>query len=151
MKSFSDLTETEKRLYLHTHKFNECMKTLRFDEHIVDTRSFCHIDIAEKFFLNARDYINLLFKNVESNQEIAQSLRDEVMLTDEELNKITSFLIKDRYSTTEACLLTIEQRIDLGLELKKNYNASRKQIKRCLSLGSKSMEKIFPPNQQVLP
>lgn len=147
LKKFTDLRMKEKKELLHSHDFNEFYNRLRFDDNMVALTSFCHIHLAEQFYDSANDYMSCLMRNVESYSEIAQALKDEVVLTDLEMNKLVYIMVKKEYKVESVVCLTPKQKIAFAIDLKTRYNATRKQIKRLLDMDAKTLDELFPSAQ----
>lgn len=141
---FDDLTLSKKREYLHTRDFCENMCKLRFNGNLVEIDSFCRTDIAQSYFNNSRNYTIFLFKKVEMLTRIALEFKDEVVVTDNELSRIAFITAKEKYQIDKLYLLTAEQKIEVAIELKKKYNATKSQLRRLLNLTREMLEKIFP-------
>lgn len=149
LRGYDDLQEREKRKLLHTRILSDSFRKLKFDTNLVDIPSFCRIDLAEQFFTGADDYTSLTYKKVESFTEIALELKDEVSLTDKEMDDNARYMAKKLFNVEKIVNLDSEERLKVALALKKKYNASKKQIKRILKLDLKTLEKIFPSNKVI--
>lgn len=146
-KSIQDLSIREKRIILHTRIFHENSNKLRFCGDMADITSFCHIDLAEKMFNNARDYTNWFLTKVEKFSSIASTLADDIVITDDELNKVIFYLLKTQYKTDDVDTLCPNDKINLALDLRKKYNAKKNKLRRLLNLDNKILTQIFPEDQ----
>lgn len=143
-KEFEELRLHEKRQILRTRIFDSSYDKLTFRGNTVETRSFCDIELAEKVFANAHDYMYWICRKVESFKEIARSLKDEILYTDEELGTVIFAMIKKRYNVLSIHKLTAIQKTDIAIDLNRDYNAGIPQLRRILNLDTKTLKKLFP-------
>lgn len=144
---FKDLQLQEKRQILHTRNFDESLNNLRFYGDMVDVASFCDIQFAESMYDNAREYTQWMTTKVEKFSSIATTLADEVVITDDELNKILFTILKNQYKVEKVYSLTAEQKIQVALNLNKKYNTKKNKLRRLLNLDNKVLNQIFPEDQ----
>lgn len=145
LESFCDkpISILKKRELLHCREVG-AYDRLKFDKGIAIVTTFCNIPLAESIFANARDYYNSLYRNAESFGQIAQRLRDSIVMTDGELFRIAAKISNERYGGTKVNLLSPEQKIDIAKELHYKYKAGNQQLRRMLRLDLNYLNEIFP-------
>lgn len=110
----------------------------------VSPMSYCKIDTAESLFMNAHHYFSSITKNIESFKEIAIELGDDVFYTDNDLFRIAAQIGSSCYKTAEIAQLSKKAKIEMAIRLRKEYNASRKQLCRVLKLDTGTVDSLFP-------
>lgn len=151
VRRFTELRFNEKKALLHSHDFNEDYNKLCFEGDMVTIDSFCDIELAEQFYDNANDYMACITKHVEQYSEIAQTLGDRIILTDNEMNKLVYIMLRKEYNTEDVVCLTPKQKITFATDLKNKYNATKKQLKRLLNLDMNTLEELFPSSRTGSP
>ncbi len=141
--SLTDLGFNQARKITHSRNFEE-FKTLRFIGDTVFIPSFCNIELGERMFTDARSYFLALTRNAEGMSLIAERLKDNIFLTDEELYAVAVRFENEEFGCRKLVLLTPEQIIKVAKELHFKYNASNKQIRRILKLDSGILSELFP-------
>lgn len=144
---FLDMQLIIKRQLLHSKDFDERFNRLRFDVDLVDVTSFCRVDLAEKVYANAGDYISLLMKNVEKFKEFASLIDDKIFITDKEMDKIALLTAQEKYNVQTLIKLTTYQRNEHARFLKREYNATKSQLRRILRLPQNFLDELFPQKQ----
>ena len=117
---------------------------LTFVNDVVFIPSFCHIDIGEALFHDARTYFYSLTRNVEAFSEIASRLKDKVYMTQDELYSVAGDIAAREFNTRQLTLLPPEQKIWLAKELHFKYNATSQQLRRILNLDLAVLSQLFP-------
>lgn len=110
----------------------------------VSPASFCDLVFGKGVFRDAHHYFNLLSKNVEAYQELAQELGDYDFLTDAELIGKLMIMVKDAYKVSGLRELSKAQKIDLARTLHYDYRSSNGQIRRVLGLSQYEVDSLFP-------
>ena len=119
------------------------LSSLQFIGEIPFIPSFCHIELGQNMFHDARSYFCTLTKNVEVFSQIAANLKDTIFMTDEEMFAVAAMFAEEDYST-KLRLLTPDQKISLAKKLHYEYNASNNQLRRILNLKSELLGEMFP-------
>ncbi len=104
----------------------------------------CFIDAkqVEEIFGHPSKLMFLMAKKLETEVELKFGIANMVSVSDEELKTLTLALIKEEYKALSISQLTLEQRICLCLQMKRNFGASPKQIARILRLGVDVVTKV---------
>jgi hypothetical protein len=141
-KSVEDLGLTKGRKLTHCRDLRGLEK-LKFVGETVFIPSFCHVEIGESMFHDARSYFNLLTRNSEAFSLIAARLKDKVFLTDDEIYAVAVTYAEEKYNT-RLSLLSPECKIQLSKELHFKYNASNNQLRRILKIDIDVLNEMFP-------
>ena len=141
--NMTDIGFNQARRITHSRNFEE-FKTLKFIGDTVFIPSFCNIELGERMFTDARSYFLALTRNTEGMGLIAARLKDNIFLTDEELYAAAVRFADNKFECKGLRSLTPEQRIETAKEIHFKYNASNKQIRRILNLGSGLLSELFP-------
>ena len=104
----------------------------------------CFIDAkqVEEIFGHPSKLMFLMAKKLETEVELKFGIANMVSVSDEELKTLTLALIKEEYKALSISQLTLEQRICLCLQMKRNFGALPKQIARILRLGLDVVTKV---------
>ena len=111
------------------------------DSYIVDSDGIispaCYVatDIVEKLFPHPSYLMVALSKRVENEMEIKMGAAQRFSLSDAELKSMMGGLIKEEFGVCALSSLSVDDRLRLCLLLKKNFNASVKQISRILRIS----------------
>lgn len=127
------------------------LSQLRFVGDVVFIPSFCHVDIGEALFHDARSYFYSLTRNVEAFSEIAIRLKDKVFMTQDELYSVAGDLAAREFNTRQLAVLPPEHKIRLAKELHYKYNATNQQLRRILNLDLAILSQLFPSIQDFRP
>lgn len=100
----------------------------------VSPLSFCHVDIGENVFRDAKHYFYCVAKKVEAYSEIAKSLGEELFYTDDDLFNVARNISSKSFNISRPSMLGADQKIGLAKRLHYEYNASLKQIGRILKM-----------------
>ena len=127
------LTLRECRNITHSRKFDDIA-----DVYIVDgyasPMSFCDIKLGERLFRNARHHFHKISRHIESYDQIARTIGENVCYTDEDLFSAACSLSKKNYDVLYPSLLNSSQKMELAQTLHHNYNAGIKQLQRMLKV-----------------
>lgn len=95
---------------------------------------FCDIHSAEATFRDARQYFNLISRDVESYAEIAKITGESFFYTDNDLYQAAVNIAKSTYGERKLNLLPAAAKINIAKRLRYDYNAGEKQIRRLLKI-----------------
>lgn len=119
------------------------------DEYLIDERgmilpeSFIDVKIAESLFRHPSRLLFALAKRVEPEVELKFGVADRVLYTDAELKSLVNELVVRDFGVPALSSLTSQQKIKLCVLMKKNFNASVKQISRITRVGLEVLDKIL--------
>ena len=105
---------------------------------------FTEYERAMSFFEDARQFVLWTMKNVESQVAVAKRLGETIQLDDMELTQEIFRICRDRFKASGPKELSKESTVMLIKCLKYDYNASNRQIGRCLGISVKTVDGIFP-------
>lgn len=105
--------------------------------------SFCAITDAESLFRDARHYFIKVSRHIESYDEIARLIGEQVYYTDDDLFAIACTLSSKRYDCKIPSQLQKNEKIELAKHLNREYNAGVKQIQRMLKMDMSILTAIF--------
>ena len=89
--------------------------------------------------------INLqLSRKFEAYGEIAERLHESVFIADEEMYSAVTLLCVRYFSVKHPGQLSAKDRIEMARMMKKEYNASNRQIRSILKLDKDLVEQLFP-------
>lgn len=142
-RCFGDLTEREKRAFLHTRYVDYPDKYIIVDNYFSPV-NYCRLDIGEGVFRDARHYFHKLSKNVESYKDIAETLEDTVYYTDDELNDVLYRICRERFGGQRPALLARGEKLELARTLHFDYNADNAKIVRLIGLSKSVVDELFP-------
>jgi len=101
------------------------------------------------FFENARQYIQCVMKNVESQISIAQRLGEAFRLDDSEVWSVAMRLCRETYKTNQLRELSVSDKVELASTLKYNYKVDNAQLARCLGFSRVDIDQLFPLSSQL--
>lgn len=119
------------------------------DEYLIDERgmifpeTFVDATITERLFRHPSRLLFALAKKVEPEVELNFGVADRILYTDSELRSLVNELIVKEFGAPGLSSLTSQQKIRLCVLMRKNYNASVKQISRIARVGVDVLEKIL--------
>lgn len=105
--------------------------------------SFCAIDDAENLFLDARHYFTKVSRHIESYDEIAKMIGEQVYYTDDDLFAIACTLSSKKYDCRIPSQLQKDEKLELARHLNREYNAGVKQLQRMLKMDMSILTAIF--------
>lgn len=106
--------------------------------------SFVDYKRTMSFFENARQFLQCVMKNVESQVEIAKRLGEEVVLDDTELWGVARRICREQFKFERPRDLPAEEQVKLIRTIKFDYGASNQQIARCLGVQLAMVNQMFP-------
>jgi len=125
---------------------------LRFINGYLDPSCFVDYKLVELLFVNARQFVFSMFKNVESQAEVAQRLGEEFFLPDEEAYKVAWKYSKTTWAIDDLKKLGPIQKRELAKHMKLTYSSSNGQLVRITGLTEPEVNALFPlsakPDQQ---
>lgn len=142
-KRILECTIDEKRELFRKRDVEICAEWEIIDGY-VSPDCYCKIADAEKIYHNAHHYFSVITKGVESFKEIAAELGDDVFYTDNDLYRIVAGICMKEYNVKDPSMLGNNQKIQIAIRLKKEYNASGKQLMRLLKLERSIIAQLFP-------
>ena len=145
-KESSALSLRERRLITHS-RFADKIERLRILDGYGCPLSFCDISSAEKYYRSASNYLYEISRNLESHKQFAEVIGESVFYTDDDLFRIAVSIAKDKYGETKLKLLSSTAKTDLTKILHYDYNATKKQLHRMISIDLKTLDLLFPGKQ----
>ena len=119
------------------------------DNYMLNAQGFicpsCYVAVeeVEKIFYHPSRLMMALAKRVENEFEIASGASDRIVLSAEELKTQVLQLIRIEYGVSSLSQLSADDRLRLCLQLKRNFNASVKQIARVLRLSQSLVASVL--------
>lgn len=111
------------------------------DEYILNKDGYiypsCYVAAqeVEKIFRHPSRLMLLLAKRLENEFEVTSGAADRIVMTDSELKTQIHELIRNELGVSALAQLSADDRLRLCLKVKRNFNASVKQIARVLRLS----------------
>ena len=121
---------------------------LFFVDDYISPMSFCYIELGEQLFRNARQYFFKISRNIESYEQIARLIGENLFYSDSDLFQIACTLSQKEFSCKTPHLLAREEKIKLAKTLHHEYNAGLKQIQRMLKIDQYTLKAIFGSTSQ---
>lgn len=139
---YSKLTIRQKR-YICRSKDVDLPGDLSVYGNVILPSSYCVFKKTEQLFRDPHHYFSLLSRNWEAYSEIAKRLGDTIIITDEEMYGAVSALSTKEFGNKNPILLGTDAKIELARRIKKEYNASPKQIRNILRLDQGIINELF--------
>jgi REP element-mobilizing transposase RayT len=118
--------------------------TFILNEHgYVDPRCYIAYEEVEKIFRHPSFLLVALAKRVENEFEISTGAANRISMDDSELRTHIQELIQQEYGVSALSQLSADDRLRLCLLLKRNFNASVKQIARVLRLNQSVVASVL--------
>jgi len=137
------LTYRERRAITRSSEA-ELDSTLRVRNGMIVPECFVNYKLVERLFPNARKYTWWVFKNVEAQVGVAQSLNERPNLSDDELFKVTMRICDSHFRKKGTKELTDRERRELAVTLKNDWYASNAQAARLSGLDMNTVNALFP-------
>lgn len=104
----------------------------------------CYVDavMVEKTFRHPSRFMLLLAKKIENDVEIRLGVAGHVTMTDQEMLTQMNELVRIEFGKESVSQLSMDQRINLCLLMKRNFRAGVKQIARLTRLDPKIVTKV---------
>lgn len=119
------------------------------DEYRIDEKgmilpeSFIDVTITERLFRHPSRLLFALARKIEPDVELKFGVADKILYTDAELKSLVNELVVNNFGVLGISSLTSQQKIKLCVLMKKNFNASIKQISRIARVGVDVLERIL--------
>ncbi len=110
---------------------------------IISPACYVATDVVEKLFPHPSYLMMALAKRVENEMEIQMGASQNMSLCDSELKSQMGELIKEEFGVCSLSQLTKEDRLRLCLLLRRNFNASVKQISRILRISQELVASVL--------
>ena len=104
---------------------------------------FCDISTGEKIFRDARHYFYKISKNIESYEEIARMIGENIFYTDNDMFQIACTISRKEHNCSSPHLLSRDGKIKLAKILHYDYNATLKQVQRMLKIDVMTLKSLF--------
>ncbi|MBO6032619.1 MAG: hypothetical protein J6Q22_14365 [Prevotella sp.] len=142
-KSVTELSYKEKRNL--TRMTNPILDTqFRTRDGMIAPESFVDYKLVEQLFPNARKFTWWVLKNVEAQVETSTRLGERPNLNDDELFITAQQLSRTQFGRDSVKELSLEQRKELGIQLKNKWGASNGQVARIAQLDQRTVDSLFP-------
>lgn len=105
--------------------------------------SFCEITKGEEFFRDARQYFFKISRNIESYEQIARIIGENIYYSDSDLFQIACRLSQNEFNCRLPHMLAKDAKIKLAKTLHYEYNAGIKQVQRMLKIDMYTLKAIF--------
>ena len=99
--------------------------------------------MIQSLFSSSGQYFSLLTRRIESYKVVANLIGEMVYYTDDDLYAVLLQICKNEYNVESPAILRPEAKISLMRKLKKEYNASDKQLMRMLKVDSALCQKVL--------
>ena len=116
-----------------SRKFDD-IKDLYLVDGYTSPMSFCAISDGEYLFRDARHYFTKVSRNIESYDEIARMIGEQIYYTDDDLFSAACTMAAKQYDCKIPSQLPKNQKIELAKILHREYNAGVKQLQRMLKI-----------------
>ena len=138
----SKATIREIREITRSRKFDQIDDLYLVDGYICPM-SFCFITDGERMFRDARHYFTKISRHIESYDEIAKMIGEQVYYTDDDLFSIACTISTQKYDCRIPSLLEKDDKIALAKFLNHKYNAGIKQLRRILKIDMSLLQALF--------
>ena len=136
------ITTREKREMAQSHKFDNSDRLYILDGYICPL-SFCAISDGENLFRDTRHYFSKISRHIESYDEIAKLIGEQIYYTDDDLFSVLCTLSQKHYNCKIPSQLKREEKITMAKLLHKEYNANVKQLQRMLKIDIAVLTALF--------
>jgi REP element-mobilizing transposase RayT len=141
---YAGLSVREKRKICHSNDVVIPSPDVKVIGGLILPSSFCSIAEAESFFRSAHHYFQHLTKRYEAYSEIASRLHESLFIADEEMYSAVCSQCMKYYGVKNPSHLSAKDRIEMARRMRRDYNASNRQIKAILKLESSIIDELFP-------
>lgn len=138
-----ELTYRERRKITRTDEA-VLASEFRIRDGMIVPESFVNYRLVENLFPNARKFTWWIFKNVESQVEVAARLGEKPNLNDDELFKTAQQICRTQFRCNSMDELSLQGRKELAVHLKNKWGASNKQAARIARLDQRTVNEMFP-------
>ena len=126
-------TLRDRREMTLSHKYDTVDEIYLMDGYVCPL-SFCSISDGENLFRDARHYFTKISRHIESYDEIARLIGEQIYYTDDDLFSIVCTLSAKKYNCKIPSQLQKNEKLEIARILNKEYNAGVKQIQRMLKI-----------------
>lgn len=135
-------TLRDRREVTRSHKYDSVENLFLLDGY-VSPMSFCQISDGEHIFRDARHYFTKVSRHIESYDEIARMIGEQIYYTDDDLFSIACTLSFQKFNCRIPSQLKGHDKIELAKILNRDYNAGVKQLQRMLKIEQSLLISIF--------
>ena len=143
-KAGNELTVREIRQITQSRQIKDIDSGLYFKNGMVQAWSFTDYQKTMSFYDNARQFVNSVLKNVESQVELSVSYGEIPQLTDSELFPLMYRLCREMLKADGPASLDEKGKKRLAVLLKNKYYASNGQIARVAKIPLSEVNALFP-------
>lgn len=119
------------------------IKDLFLVDGYISPMSFCAISDGESMFRDARHYFTKVSRHIESYDEIARMIGEQIYYTDDDLFSVACTLAAKNYNCKIPSQLPRSQKIELAKFLHHEYNTGIKQLQRILKIDQGVLTALF--------
>ena len=141
------ITVREKRRMTRSHKY-DCMEELHMVDGYVCPLSFCCVTDAENLFRDARHYFTKVSRHIESYDEIAKMIGEQIYYTDDDLFSIVCSWAAKKFGCNIPSQLQKDEKIEMAKLLRREYNADIRKIGRLLKMDMAVLTALFGKSSQ---
>ena len=135
-------TTRQIRNLAQSRKYDE-IKDLYIVDGYISPMSFCAIYEGESLFRDARHYFTKVSRHIESYDEIATMIGEQIYYTDDDLFSAACTIAAKQYECRIPSQLPRNQKIELAKILHTKYNAGIKQLQRMLKIEQDILTALF--------
>lgn len=141
------ITVREKRGLTRSHKYDDIEDLYMVDGYVCPL-SFCCITDAENLFRDARHYFTKVSRHIESYDEIAKMIGEQIYYTDDDLYSIVCTWAMRKYDCKIPSQLQREQKIEAAKMIRREFNADIRKISRILKMDMVVLTALFGNSPQ---
>lgn len=130
------------RVIAKSRKYDD-LKNLYLIDGYISPMSFCAIADGENLFRDARHYFTKVSRHIESYDEIARMIGEQIYYTDDDLFSAACNLAAKKYDCKILSQLTKNQKVEVARILHREYNAGVKQLQRMLKIDYNVLTALF--------
>ena len=119
------------------------------DDYILNSQGFicpsCYVAVeeVERLFRHPSRLMMALARKLENEFEVASGAADRIVMLDQELKTQVLELVKHEFGVSSLAQLSADDRLRLCLLVRRNFNASVKQIARVLRLSQSLVASVL--------
>lgn len=106
--------------------------------------SFVDYNLTMQFYDSARQYVDSVIKNVEAQIETAMRYGESLSVSDDEMISVVYRISRQKFGNAKPRELNDQDKKQLAIILKREYNSSNGQIARLTSLPQRDVDALFP-------
>ena len=142
--SYSDKMSKRKVMQITLTTDGTLPPGLKFFNDNIAPSCFVEYTLVERLFGNARQFVFSMFKNVESQVEVAARVKEEFFMPDEEAFKVAWKFSHTTWAVDELKQLSPVQKRELAKHMKLTYYSSNGQLVRVTGLSKSEVDAMFP-------